>query len=381
MFHVLRFTRIVIWLLLVLPVPVGQAQNGYPDPQEPYINDYADLLTSADAANSRTLLASLKEEHGIEATVVTIETLAVYDSGDQTIEAFATGLFNTWGIGDATRNDGVLLLVAVAEGKVRIEVGSGYGGSQNEAMQEVINEHILPTFRQGDMSRGIYLGVRAIVGQLTGEWPPEVGSAVTPTPGLFGAIYERLANLSPSYYIGGGVLVALGLYLRRRRGRSHQPKPRCPKCQARMKAVEETVGHQYLDEGQRLEQELDSMRHKVWLCPKCHHHTLESRPKSYLIEQCPRCNYRTVKVITRTEVQPTYTKKGRQRVRKSCQYCHYVNEATRSLPPKKRTPQGKNRRSSTSDSYIPPIDYSSSSSSHSDFGGGSSSGDGASGDF
>ncbi len=375
-----KIMGMVIWLLLALPAAVGQAQNGYPPPQDAYINDYAGLLTPADAANSRALLASLKEQHGIEATVVTIETVAAYDSGDQTIEAFATGLFNTWGIGDATRNDGVLLLVAVAERKVRIEVGTGYGGSKNEAMQEVINEHILPSFRQGEMSRGIYLGVRAIVGQLTGEWPPEIDSTVTPPPGLFGSTYALLANLHPGYYVGGGALVAFGLYQLRRR-RSRQPKPRCPQCQARMKAMEGTAGHQYLDEGQRLEQELDSMRHKVWLCPKCHHHTLESRPRSYLIERCPQCKYKTVKVVTRTEKQPTYTKKGRQRVRKSCQYCQHVHEATRSIPPKKRTSQRKRHRSSASDSYIPPVDYSSSSSSYSDFGGGSSSGDGASGDF
>lgn len=375
-----KIIGLVMWLLLVLPAAVGQAQNGYPPPQEAYINDYAGLLTPADAANSRALLTNLKEEHGVEATVVTIETLAAYDTGDQTIEAFATGLFNTWGIGDPTRNDGVLLLVAVAERKVRIEVGTGYESSKNEAMQEVINEHILPTFRQEDMSRGIYLGVRAIVGHLTGEWPPELGSTVTPSSGLFRSAYALLANLHPGYYVGGGVLVALGLYQLRRRRRSRRPKKRCPECQATMKIVDETASHQYLDEGQRLEQELDSMRYTVWLCPKCHHHTLESHPKSYLIERCPKCNYRTVKVVSRTEVQPTYIKKGRQRVRKRCQLCPYTSNKRRSIPLKKRTapPKRSRRRYGSSTSSI---DYSSSSSSHSDFGGGSSSGDGASGDF
>ncbi|MCB0214186.1 MAG: TPM domain-containing protein [Anaerolineae bacterium] len=373
---------IVIGLLLFLPAPVGLAQNSYPSPQDPYINDYARLMTPADAAHSRALLADLKEQHGIEATVVTIESLADYATGDETIEAFATGLFNTWGIGDAAHNDGVLLLVAVAERKVRIEVGAGYESSQNRAMQAIIDQHIVPDLRQGNMSRGIYQGVRAIVGQLTGTWPPEVIDTGAANRGPLEAIYEQLVHLSPVYYVGIGAVAAFGLY-RFRRYRRQRPRMSCPHCKALMKTVMPPAAQNYLDEGQRLEEEMKTMRHKVWLCPKCRHHILESYPQGYQgITRCPQCKYRTVKVETRTEVKPTYNRKGRRRVYEKCQYCDYVNIYTSTIAPaKKYSSQSANYQQNGYDSYSSPGDYSSSSSSHSDFGGGSSAGDGASGDF
>jgi uncharacterized membrane protein YgcG len=60
------------------------------------------------------------------------------------IESFATNLFNTWGIGDREKSNGFMILVAVHDRRVRIELGSGYSGEMDQVMQRVMNEDMLP---------------------------------------------------------------------------------------------------------------------------------------------------------------------------------------------------------------------------------------------
>ena len=110
-----------------------------------------------------------------------------------TIESFATNLFNMWGIGDATRNDGVLILVAVQDQLVRIELGAGYDESYSDRMWVVINEHFLSDFRRGRYSQGVVSGVRALNYELTGVWPaaPQQPTALS--------VEERLPSITPMW--------------------------------------------------------------------------------------------------------------------------------------------------------------------------------------
>ncbi len=170
-----------VMVAILMGSATAMAQAGYPQPTDPLINDYAGLLTPHDAAGVRNLFTDLKRDAGVEAMVVTINSIRDYDTGDETIESFATNLFNTWGIGDEERNDGVLILVAVKDREVRIEIGAGYGDIQNANMQEVINEHMLPHFKEENYSRGIYLGARAVVGKLTGTWPEDLSQGASGT--------------------------------------------------------------------------------------------------------------------------------------------------------------------------------------------------------
>jgi uncharacterized membrane protein YgcG len=149
----------------------ADAQLDYPLPVDPFVNDYARVISSRDAAYLRTTLAQLREAYGVEAVVVTINSLRDYNTGSETIESFATNLFNTWGIGHAERNDGALLLVAVQDRLVRLELGSGYDETYNDRMWTVINEHLVSDFRRGQYSQGIVSGVRALYRELTGQWP------------------------------------------------------------------------------------------------------------------------------------------------------------------------------------------------------------------
>jgi uncharacterized protein len=87
-------------LSLWLGVSLATAQSGYPQPTDTYVNDFAHLLTPTDTALITRLLTDLKTKNGIEATVVTVSSIHNYATGDDTIESFATHLFNAWGIGN-----------------------------------------------------------------------------------------------------------------------------------------------------------------------------------------------------------------------------------------------------------------------------------------
>jgi uncharacterized protein len=100
----------------------------------------------------------------VVATVPDLQGLEISDYGYQ--------LGRAWGIGDKQRNDGVLLLVAPTERKVRIEVGYGLEGVLPDGMGFlIINNDIVPRFKAGDMPGGIEAGTDAIIKQLT--LPPE----------------------------------------------------------------------------------------------------------------------------------------------------------------------------------------------------------------
>ncbi len=393
-----RITKIIIvaLLLLILTREVAQAQGGYPEPTDSYINDYAGLLNGNDKKNTEQLLIDLRQTHGIEATVLTIGSLADYDTGDETIEAFATNLFNTWGIGDREKNNGVLLLVSVNDRQMRIELGSGYENAYNEAMQEVINEHIIPSFKGGNFSRGIYRGVRAIVGQLTGEWPPDrsvsntasssantsnrsENSTTSPAHSSLSSNSTRSINTSTSpntnsglpwgWLLGGGAVTAGAAGLGWRRYLRYRKRP-CPDCQTQMIRLDEVSDDVHLDSGQKLEELLSSIDYDVWKCPNCNFHTIIGYKNWFSgLSKCPQCRYRTLKTTSTILDHPTETSTGSQRVTKDCQNCSYHDEDIVILPRKTRSD------SSSSSSF------GSSSSGGSSFGGGSSSGGGASGSW
>ena len=158
---------LTIILGVIFSVTAAQGQGGYPPAADDYVNDYADVLSEADAEAIHKMFEDLEYQTGIEAVVVTIDSIGDYDTGDAAIEDFATNLFNTWGIGHKKENNGVLILVAVEDRKCRIELGAGYGRKYDAVMKQVIDERMIPYFKAGDYSRGIYEGSRAVIEKVT----------------------------------------------------------------------------------------------------------------------------------------------------------------------------------------------------------------------
>jgi uncharacterized protein len=134
--------------------------------------DQADILSAANRSDIAAKSIALQEKSGIQLVVATVRSLEGSD-----IETYANQLFRTWKLGQAQKNNGVLLLVAPAEHKVRIEVGYGLEGTLTDALSSaIISGAIVPRFKTNDLPGGIERGVDGIISVLNGDtadWQPQ----------------------------------------------------------------------------------------------------------------------------------------------------------------------------------------------------------------
>ncbi len=127
--------------------------------------DQANVITAEARSQIETKLKDLEDKSSIQLVVATVKSLQGSD-----IETYANGLFRFWKLGQAQKNNGVLLLVAPAEHKVRIEVGYGLEGTLTDALSSVIiASAIVPRFKAGDFPGGIERGVDGIINVLSGD--------------------------------------------------------------------------------------------------------------------------------------------------------------------------------------------------------------------
>src|ERR1700678_523475 len=135
--------------------------------------DQAGVMTAESRSDVEAKLKGLEDKSGIQLVVATVKSLQGSD-----IETYANQLFRFWKLGEAKKNNGVLLLVAPTEHKVRIEVGYGLEGELTDALSSVlISSDTLPGVKTGDFSGGVERGVDGIISILNGdsaEWQPKV---------------------------------------------------------------------------------------------------------------------------------------------------------------------------------------------------------------
>ncbi len=158
---------IVAVLASLMLYPVSEVRAA--DPVFPALTgrivDEADLLTAEDKARLTATLQSLEGTSSDQLAIVTLKSLQGFS-----IEDFGYKLGRHWGIGQAGQDNGVLLIVAPNERKVRIEVGKRLEPVLTDAMSRLIIENaILPGFRRGDFAAGIAAGVRDIKDVLLGD--------------------------------------------------------------------------------------------------------------------------------------------------------------------------------------------------------------------
>ena len=129
--------------------------------------DAANVIPPAVEADLTAKLEALDTQSQRQLVVATVPSLEGYEISD-----YGYRLGRAWGIGDEERNDGAILLVAPNEKKVRIEVGYGLEPVLTDGLSALIVQNtILPRFRDGDLAGGIAAGTDAIVEQLL--LPPE----------------------------------------------------------------------------------------------------------------------------------------------------------------------------------------------------------------
>jgi uncharacterized protein len=151
--------RLILFLLLF---PMTAVADGLPKPQSDTVSDFADLLPATEEAEIRALIRDIRADTGVHVVVVTMDRISRHGGRGLSQAAYATKLFNAWSIGDARRDDGILVLVAADDRETRIELGSGYSAAYDARAAEVIETVMLPRFRERQMARGITDGVKAV---------------------------------------------------------------------------------------------------------------------------------------------------------------------------------------------------------------------------
>jgi uncharacterized protein len=157
--------RFILFLLFLAASPA--AAQDFPKLSGRVV-DAADLLPPADEAALTQKLEALEKASSRQLVVATVPDLQGYE-----IEDYGYRLGRAWGIGQTEANNGTILLVAPKDRKVRIEVGYGLEPILTDALSSLIVQNdILPRFRDNDYAGGINAGADAIIGQL--QAPPEV---------------------------------------------------------------------------------------------------------------------------------------------------------------------------------------------------------------
>lgn len=211
---ILKFTlSFIIFVSFVNPV---SAQK-YPAYTDNYVNDFASVISDTDKEFLGKQLKEFQEGTGVQIVVATINYISDYNTGEQTIEDFAKNLFNSWGVGDKNTNNGILMLVAVKDRKVRIQLGSGYGAPHESQMQSVIDNNILPEFRSEQYSTGIVSGVRGIIITLLQgvTWLDYIKIYLIPILGVLFLILTGVSLIRSGKQGWGWSLIALALLILR----------------------------------------------------------------------------------------------------------------------------------------------------------------------
>ena len=154
------------WLLCA----AAAAQSLQPvPPLEARVTDLTGTLTGAQRANLESELAEFEARKGAQIAVLIVAT-----TQPEAIEQYSIRVVDAWKLGREKPDDGALLLVAMQDRALRIEVGRGLEGALTDlAANRIIDGTITPRFREGDFAGGIAAGVERMISVVDGEPLPE----------------------------------------------------------------------------------------------------------------------------------------------------------------------------------------------------------------
>ena len=134
-----------------------------------HVSDWAGVFTPDQKADLESRIAAVRQATGAQLAVVAVKSL---QGGE--ITDFAVKLFAQWGIGEKGKDNGVLLLAAIEDRAMWIEVGYGLEGVLNDAKcGRIRDEWIFPRFKEGDYAQGLRDGADALLKIMGGEALPE----------------------------------------------------------------------------------------------------------------------------------------------------------------------------------------------------------------
>ena len=158
------FLRLIVTLLVISAVPrLCYAQTDLPMPRH-YVEDYANVINSADERSLNGILQELEQKPGAQYIILTVQT-----TGGLPIEQFSIELAETWKLGQKGKDNGMLFTLAAKDRKYRFEVGYGLEGFvTDQYCGRVAREVLVPHLKKENYSQGIYQANLKIVEKIAG---------------------------------------------------------------------------------------------------------------------------------------------------------------------------------------------------------------------
>ena len=170
--------RVVLAALLLLVLPWAAADVPVP-PLKARITDLTGTLAAGQRAALEQKLADLEARKGSQIAVLVVES-----TRPETVEQYAVRVFERWKLGRKGVDDGVLLLVAKNDRQLHIEVGYGLEGAIPDAIaKRIIEQDIVPLFKQGNFHGGISAGTDRLGKLIEGETMPPPKRTAAPGSG------------------------------------------------------------------------------------------------------------------------------------------------------------------------------------------------------
>jgi uncharacterized protein len=180
----------ILCSLFILSFLAVSGQN-IPAPSNPptLVNDFANVLTPDQKASLESKLVAYDDSTSIQIAVVTVQT-----TGDYAIEDYALKILRDWKVGNKKTNNGMVILAAINDHKVFIATGYGMEGSVPDiTAKEIVENEMVPNFKDGNYYRGFDLASDAIIKAAAGEYKAPAGYNQHKGPGnggrsIFGII-------------------------------------------------------------------------------------------------------------------------------------------------------------------------------------------------
>lgn len=248
-------------LFIAFPAPPGLSAAAraaekvklLPIPSHGRVADGAGLLSADEVDRLNSLLAGLETQNGVELAVATVPTTAPL-----TPDQYATELFKAWGVGKKGEDNGLLILVAQQERRLKVEVGYGLEGIFPDGrVGRLLDDYALPSLRQGRYGEGLV----ALAGEMTriaaAEYEPRTGGAHPRS--LRSVATEQVVRAIPGMLV---FLVMFGLLATVAVGLARPVRHRCPRCKKRLlKESQETI--------REATAEHDGLARVHYRCPSC----------------------------------------------------------------------------------------------------------------
>jgi len=162
----MRLTKFIFILfsILMLSVTAFGSEAQFPSPTG-FVNDYAGILTADQKQALDQITQSLKQTNGAELAIAIVDSVEPLDP-----KLYAVKIFEKWKIGEKGKDNGVLVLLAMKERRIEIEVGYGLEGVLPDALAgQILDDYAVPNFREGKMGEGVIAAAKAVASVVAKE--------------------------------------------------------------------------------------------------------------------------------------------------------------------------------------------------------------------